>query len=93
MHINVYHTISHKNLFHVRARVVIRHSKLNFQSQTSSPENPFSKSNMDDFDFVDVEGEMEERNSKKKDVLEEGTCNTYNSNFLSHLKCRVDVAS
>lgn len=30
---------------------------------------------MDDFDFVDVEGDMEtdmDRNSKKKDVLEEG---------------------
>ncbi|KYQ50337.1 Transcription initiation factor TFIID subunit 1 [Trachymyrmex zeteki] len=43
-------------------------------SQNSSPENPFSKSNMDDFDFVDVEGDMEtdmDRNSKKKDVLEE----------------------
>ncbi|XP_071554239.1 transcription initiation factor TFIID subunit 1 [Temnothorax nylanderi] len=43
-------------------------------SQTSSPENPFGKSNMDDFDFVDVEGDMEadmDRNSKKKDVLEE----------------------
>ncbi|KAG7211276.1 hypothetical protein KM043_010582 [Ampulex compressa] len=45
-------------------------------SQTSSPENPFGKSNMDDFDFVDVEGDMEGdvgRNlqSKKKDVLEE----------------------
>lgn len=53
------------------------------QSQTSSPENPFGKSNMDDFDFVDVEGDMEadmDRSSKKKDVLEEGkaiilTCN------------------
>lgn len=48
-----------------------------FQSQTSSPENPFGKSNMDDFDFVDVEGDMEgdgsrSVNSKKKDVLEEG---------------------
>ncbi|KMR03010.1 transcription initiation factor tfiid subunit 1 [Lasius niger] len=44
------------------------------ESQTSSPENPFGKSNMDDFDFVDVEGDMEtdiDRNSKKKDVLEE----------------------
>ncbi|XP_060811264.1 transcription initiation factor TFIID subunit 1 isoform X1 [Bombus pascuorum] len=45
-------------------------------SQTSSPENPFGKSNMDDFDFVDVEGDMEgdgsrSVNSKKKDVLEE----------------------
>ncbi|XP_043674036.1 transcription initiation factor TFIID subunit 1 isoform X1 [Vespula pensylvanica] len=45
-------------------------------SQTSSPENPFGKSSMDDFDFVDVEGDMESdagRNvhSKKKDVLEE----------------------
>ncbi|KYM76533.1 Transcription initiation factor TFIID subunit 1 [Atta colombica] len=43
-------------------------------SQNSSPENPFSKSNMDDFDFVDVEGDMEtdiDRNLKKKDVLEE----------------------
>lgn len=42
-------------------------------SQTSSPENPFGKSNMDDFDYVDVEGdEMDvDRNSKKKDVLEE----------------------
>ncbi|XP_012231076.1 transcription initiation factor TFIID subunit 1 [Linepithema humile] len=45
-----------------------------FRSQTSSPENPFGKSNMDDFDFVDVEGDMEaevDRTSKKKDVLEE----------------------
>ena len=47
------------------------------QSQTSSPENAFGKSNMDDFDFVDVEGDMEgdgsrSVNSKKKDVLEEG---------------------
>ncbi|XP_078034560.1 TATA-box binding protein associated factor 1 isoform X1 [Augochlora pura] len=45
-------------------------------SQTSSPENPFGKSNMEDFDFVDVEGDMEGDtsrciNSKKKDVLEE----------------------
>ncbi|XP_076280408.1 TATA-box binding protein associated factor 1 isoform X2 [Lasioglossum baleicum] len=45
-------------------------------SQTSSPENPFGKSNMEDFDFVDVEGDMEgdgsrSVNSKKKDVLEE----------------------
>lgn len=45
-------------------------------SQTSSPENPFGKSNMDDFYFVDVEGDMEGEgsrsvNSKKKDVLEE----------------------
>lgn len=47
------------------------------QSQTSSPENPFGKTNMEDFDFVDVEGDMEgdgsrSVNSKKKDVLEEG---------------------
>lgn len=47
------------------------------QSQTSSPENAFGKSNMDDFDFVDVEGDIEgdgsrSVNSKKKDVLEEG---------------------
>lgn len=46
------------------------------ESQTSSPENPFGKSNMDDFDFVDVEGDMEgdvgrNLHSKKKDVLEE----------------------
>ncbi|XP_033321327.1 TATA-box binding protein associated factor 1 isoform X2 [Megalopta genalis] len=45
-------------------------------SQTSSPENPFGKSNIEDFDFVDVEGDMEGDgsrcvNSKKKDVLEE----------------------
>ncbi|XP_043261805.1 transcription initiation factor TFIID subunit 1 isoform X2 [Colletes gigas] len=45
-------------------------------SQTSSPENPFGKSNIDDFDFVDVEGDLEgdgsrSANSKKKDVLEE----------------------
>ncbi|XP_029032281.1 transcription initiation factor TFIID subunit 1 isoform X3 [Osmia bicornis bicornis] len=45
-------------------------------SQTSSPENPFGKSNVDDFDFVDVEGDTEgdgsrSANSKKKDVLEE----------------------
>jgi len=49
--------------------------KICLQSQTSSPENPFGKSNMDDFDFVDVEGDMEtdmDRSSKKKDVLEEG---------------------
>lgn len=51
--------------------------KFIFQSQTSSPENPFGKSNMDDFDFIDVEGEgdMEaevDRSLKKKDVLEEG---------------------
>ncbi|EZA60385.1 Transcription initiation factor TFIID subunit [Ooceraea biroi] len=44
-----------------------------FRSQTSSPENPFGKSNIDDFDFGDVDGDMEaeDRNSKKKDVLEE----------------------
>ncbi|KYN38772.1 Transcription initiation factor TFIID subunit 1 [Trachymyrmex septentrionalis] len=43
-------------------------------SQNSSPDNPFTKSNIDYFDFVDVEGDMEtdmDRNSKKKDVLEE----------------------
>lgn len=44
-------------------------------SQTSSPDNPFGKSNMDDFDFVDVEGDMDGelgRNIRvKKDVLEE----------------------
>ncbi|KZC11582.1 Transcription initiation factor TFIID subunit 1 [Dufourea novaeangliae] len=44
-------------------------------SQTSSPENPFGKSNMDDFEFVDVEGDLEgdsrSANLKKKDVLEE----------------------
>lgn len=57
------------------------------QSQTSSPENPFGKSNMDDFDFVDVEGDMEtdvDRNSKKKDVLEEGKAVIlYIINFVS----------
>ncbi|XP_066586394.1 transcription initiation factor TFIID subunit 1 isoform X2 [Prorops nasuta] len=47
------------------------------ESQTSSPENAFGKSNLDDYDFVDVEGDAEAdsngRNvhSKKKDVLEE----------------------
>jgi len=53
---------------------LIHDIKIYFQSQTSSPENPFGKSNIDDFDFVDVEGDMEaeDRNSKKKDVLEEG---------------------
>ncbi|XP_046733883.1 transcription initiation factor TFIID subunit 1 [Diprion similis] len=45
-------------------------------SQTSSPDNPFGKSMMDDFDFVDVEGDMDGElgrsgRSKKKDVLEE----------------------
>ncbi|XP_012287016.1 transcription initiation factor TFIID subunit 1 [Orussus abietinus] len=45
-------------------------------SQNSSPDNPFGKSNMDDFDFVDVEGDMDGElgrgsHSKKKDVLEE----------------------
>lgn len=54
---------------------ILFHIEIYFQSQTSSPENPFGKSNMDDFDFVDVEGDMEadiDRSSKKKDVLEEG---------------------
>lgn len=47
-------------------------------SQTNSPDNPFGKSNIDDFDFVDVEGDIMEgdggarhSHSKKKDVLEE----------------------
>ncbi|XP_015602536.1 transcription initiation factor TFIID subunit 1 isoform X2 [Cephus cinctus] len=45
-------------------------------SQTSSPDNPFGKSNMDDFDFVDVEGDPDgeigrNTHGKKKDVLEE----------------------
>ncbi|XP_063980218.1 transcription initiation factor TFIID subunit 1 [Diachasmimorpha longicaudata] len=46
-------------------------------SQTNSPDNPFGKSSMDDFDFVDVEGDMETElsaknvDAKKKDVLEE----------------------
>ncbi|XP_012257174.2 transcription initiation factor TFIID subunit 1 [Athalia rosae] len=45
-------------------------------SQTSSPDNPFGKSMMDDFDFVDVEGDMDGElgrsgRAKKKDVLEE----------------------
>ncbi|KAK0086570.1 hypothetical protein PV325_002974 [Microctonus aethiopoides] len=46
-------------------------------SQTNSPDYPFGKSHMDDFDFVDVEGDMEgdisgrNAHSKKKDVLEE----------------------
>lgn len=54
---------------------ILFHIEIYLQSQTSSPENPFGKSNMDDFDFVDVEGDMEtdmNRGSKKKDVLEEG---------------------
>lgn len=54
---------------------ILYNIQIYLQSQTSSPDNPFSKSNMDDFDFVDVEGDMEtdmDRNSKKKDVLEEG---------------------
>lgn len=47
------------------------------QSQTSSPDNLFEKSMMDDFDFVDVEGDIEgelgrSARAKKKDVLEEG---------------------
>ncbi|XP_016841601.1 transcription initiation factor TFIID subunit 1 [Nasonia vitripennis] len=44
-------------------------------SQTSSPEHPFGKSGMDDYDFVDVEGDVEAELgrpvAKKKDVLEE----------------------
>lgn len=41
---------------------------------------------MDDFDFVDVEGDMEadiDRSSKKKDVLEEGKVLT----FILYLFC------
>ncbi|XP_011313489.1 transcription initiation factor TFIID subunit 1, partial [Fopius arisanus] len=46
-------------------------------SQTNSPDNPFGKSSIDDFDFVDVEGDIEAElnartaHAKKKDVLEE----------------------
>jgi len=48
------------------------------QSQGSSPDNVYSKSHLDDFDFVDVEGDMEAEmvrgmtRQRKKDVLEEG---------------------
>lgn len=48
------------------------------QSQASSPDNIYGKSHLDDFDFVDVEGDMEaemaQRTSRqrKKDVLAEG---------------------
>ena len=46
-------------------------------SQHSSPEHPFGKSSMDEYDFVDIEGDVEvelDRPTalKKKDVLEEG---------------------
>ncbi|KAJ9586080.1 hypothetical protein L9F63_020277 [Diploptera punctata] len=50
-------------------------------SQTSSPDHMYGKSNLDDFDFVDVEGDMERdmdiemgrvsHRPRKKDVLEE----------------------
>ncbi|XP_053594523.1 transcription initiation factor TFIID subunit 1 [Microplitis demolitor] len=47
-------------------------------SRTNSPDNPFKKSHVDDFDFVDVEGDVDANESptkssstKKKDVLEE----------------------
>jgi len=72
---NIYDTISLSILSHFQFLLYLIHNiKIYFQSQTSSPENPFGKSNIDDFDFVDVEGDMEaeDRNSKKKDVLEEG---------------------
>lgn len=47
-----------------------------FQSQPSSPDNPFEKSTID-FDFIDVDESLEPElgrpmHSKKKDVLEEG---------------------
>lgn len=48
------------------------------QSQASSPDNVYGKSHLDDFDFVDVEGDMEAEmvrgmtRQRKKDVLEEG---------------------
>jgi hypothetical protein len=48
------------------------------QSQASSPDNLYGKSHLDDFDFVDVEGDMEAEmirgisRQRKKDVLEEG---------------------
>ena len=48
------------------------------QSQASSPDNMYGKSHLDDFDFVDVEGDMEAemvrgmQRQRKKDVLEEG---------------------
>lgn len=48
------------------------------QSQASSPDNMYSKSHLDDYDFVDVEGDMEAEmvrgmsRQRKKDVLEEG---------------------
>ena len=48
------------------------------QSQGSSPDNVYGKSHLDDFDFVDVEGDMEAEmvrgipRQRKKDVLEEG---------------------
>lgn len=48
------------------------------QSQASSPDNVYGKSHLDDFDFVDVEGDMETEmmrgmtRQRKKDVLEEG---------------------
>ncbi|PSN40376.1 Transcription initiation factor TFIID subunit 1 [Blattella germanica] len=50
---------------------------LTFQSQNSSPDHIFGKSHLDDFDFVDVEGDMESemaraaQRPRKKDVLEE----------------------
>jgi hypothetical protein len=51
---------------------------LSLQSQTSSPDNIYGKSHLDDFDFVDVEGDMEAEmirgmsRQRKKDVLAEG---------------------
>lgn len=48
------------------------------QSQASSPDNIYGKSHLDDFDFVDVEGDMEAEmirgmsRQRKKDVLAEG---------------------
>lgn len=67
--------ISAFSMFDIFYFYILFNIEIYLQSQTSSPENPFGKSNMDDFDFVDVEGDMEtdmDRNSKKKDVLEEG---------------------
>lgn len=53
------------------------------QSGHSSPEHGYEKGQMDDYDFIDVEGDMGEAarrrddNSPKKDVLEEGNCHYY----------------
>lgn len=49
---------------------------------------------MDDFDFVDVEGDMEgEVNRKKKDVLEEGKMEYYSTSFyfvhVVYLSCLI----